>query len=89
MFNDGRVWLGHKRLSILDLSTNGSQPMERDQQVWLTYNGEIYNYKEIRSELELNGYSFTSQTDTKSSLRPIRNGERLVWSALTGCGRSP
>ena len=65
VFNDGRVWLGHKRLSILDLSTNGSQPMERDQQVWLTYNGEIYNYKEIRSELELNGYSFTSQTDTE------------------------
>ncbi len=60
--------LGHRRLSILDLSPAGHQPMEFDNLV-ITYNGEIYNYKEIRKELEKYGYSFSSNTDTEVILK--------------------
>src|ERR1700747_1918147 len=53
---DGRVGLGHRRLSIIDLSENAAQPMSNeDGTIWLTYNGEIYNHAEIRTELERHG----------------------------------
>ncbi len=56
----------HRRLSILDLSDDGSQPMSYlDEQYVITYNGEIYNYIELREELESCGYSFNSDTDTE------------------------
>lgn len=65
-FYDGRVWLGHRRLSIIDLSQAGGQPMSYSNgQLWITYNGEIYNYIELRQELEELGYSFVSTTDTE------------------------
>lgn len=58
--------LGHKRLSILDPSSDGLQPMSWAQgQLWLTYNGEIYNYKELRGELQELGHRFKTQTDTE------------------------
>jgi asparagine synthase (glutamine-hydrolysing) len=56
---------GHRRLSILDLSSHGQQPMAYDERYWIIYNGEIYNYIEIRSELERHGCSFRSGTDTE------------------------
>lgn len=60
------IYLGHRRLSIIDTSSAGHQPMsDISQQVWLTYNGEIYNFKEIRQELIKLGYQFQSQTDTE------------------------
>ncbi len=59
------VGLGHVRLSILDLSEAGHQPMCYLNQYWITYNGEIYNYKELRRELADKGYQFMSQTDTE------------------------
>lgn len=63
---DGPLGLGHRRLSILDLSAAGQQPMgNANQTVWITYNGEIYNYQELRKELEPKGYEFRSQTDTE------------------------
>lgn len=55
---------GHRRLSIIDLSEKGAQPMTAHHGV-ITYNGEVYNYLEIREELILNGYQFESQTDTE------------------------
>jgi asparagine synthase (glutamine-hydrolysing) len=58
------VGLGHRRLSIIDLSDAGHQPMEFKQML-ITYNGEIYNFKEIKKELENNGYSFNSNSDTE------------------------
>lgn len=58
------VGIGHRRLSIIDLTEKGSQPMLRND-VWITYNGEIYNYKELRAELEKLGHSFTSNSDTE------------------------
>jgi len=60
--------LAHRRLSILDLSPSGHQPMEFDNLV-ITYNGEVYNFKEIRKELEGLGYTFKSNTDSEVVLK--------------------
>jgi len=61
-----RLALGHRRLSILDLSMAGHQPMtNRSRTVWITYNGEIYNYLELKKELIEKGYEFFSATDTE------------------------
>ncbi|MCR4327254.1 MAG: asparagine synthase (glutamine-hydrolyzing) [Nanoarchaeota archaeon] len=60
------VALGHRRLKILDLSEQGAQPMKTEKgEVVISYNGEIYNFKEIRNELEKKGYTFKSTTDTE------------------------
>jgi len=59
----------HRRLSILDLSRAAHQPMSNhDRSVWITYNGEIYNYREITCELETKGYKFQSESDTEAVL---------------------
>ena len=61
----GPVALGHRRLSIIDLST-GDQPMSNeDGTVWVVYNGEIYNFRELREELRAKGHRFKSQSDTE------------------------
>ena len=65
VFDHGRLVLGHRRLSILDLSQNGKQPMSHRNRWSITYNGEIYNFLEIRSELESKGYYFSSGSDTE------------------------
>lgn len=63
---DNIVTLGHRRLSIIDLTSGGHQPMtESDNRYWIVYNGEIYNYIEIRDELISNGYSFRTESDTE------------------------
>ncbi len=62
---DREVMLGHRRLSILDLSENGRQPMSDDQGHVVVLNGEIYNYKPLRHELENKGYRFESHSDTE------------------------
>lgn len=60
------VAFGHRRLSILDLSVGGHQPMSsRDGRFWITYNGEIYNYIELRAELEGLGFAFSTASDTE------------------------
>ena len=60
------VGLGHRRLSIIDLSDAGAQPMtSADGKVRVTFNGEIYNYRELRTELESKGRRFRSQSDTE------------------------
>jgi asparagine synthase (glutamine-hydrolysing) len=62
----GSIALAHRRLSILDLSSTGHQPMcTTDKQYWIIYNGEIFNYIELRSELEKYGYKFISKSDTE------------------------
>ncbi len=61
-----RLALGHRRLAVLDLSIAGHQPMPNaSHTVWLTYNGEIYNYLDLRKELIGKGYRFVSATDTE------------------------
>lgn len=60
------ITIGHRRLAIIDLSLAGAQPMCDDsEEIWITYNGEIYNYQEIRRELEGKKYRFRSNTDTE------------------------
>ncbi len=62
------VTLGHQRLSILDLSPRGHQPMFFGE-LAIVFNGEVYNFKELRAELEVKGYSFESTTDTEVMLK--------------------
>lgn len=63
---DYNLFFGHRRLSIIDLSENGHQPMcDSSEKIWITYNGEIYNYIELRDELVKSGYKFKSKTDTE------------------------
>ena len=65
-FINDTVTLGHTRLSIIDLSSRGHQPMaNEDDTVWITYNGEIYNYRELRTDLTQKGHVFKSNTDTE------------------------
>lgn len=65
--DDCKVGLGHRRLSIIDLSDAGKQPMSNPEQtIWITFNGEIYNHVEIRQELEKLGYKYHSGTDTET-----------------------
>ncbi|MCK4789496.1 MAG: asparagine synthase (glutamine-hydrolyzing) [Desulfobacteraceae bacterium] len=60
------VGLGHRRLSIIDLSSNARQPLSNeDGQIWLTYNGEVYNYAELREELVGLGHVFKTRTDSE------------------------
>jgi asparagine synthase (glutamine-hydrolysing) len=66
MHMDGSLGLGFRRLAILDLSPAGHQPMsDPEKTVWVVFNGEIYNFQEIRSELQGKGYVFRSNCDTE------------------------
>ena len=65
LFNSdlAQVGLGHRRLSIIDLTDTGSQPMQLGK-MWITFNGEIYNYAEIKNELSGLGHSFEGKSDS-------------------------
>ncbi len=89
-----KVGLGHTRLSIMDVSPAGHQPMSNeDQSVWITYNGEIYNFREIRAELKRNGHTFISNTDTEvvvhlyeeEGLRAVEQFNGMFAFALWDC----
>jgi asparagine synthase (glutamine-hydrolysing) len=70
---EGPVGFAHRRLAIIDLSDAGYQPMTTaDGRLWVTFNGEIYNFQEIRSELEGRGVAFRSRTDTEVILAAYR-----------------
>jgi asparagine synthase (glutamine-hydrolysing) len=63
---DGILGMGHRRLAIIDLSTAGIQPMSsHDKKVWIVYNGEVYNYLELRTQLSNLGHKFHSSSDTE------------------------
>src|SRR3984893_802301 len=66
IYTSGPIGLGSRRLKIIDLTDNAAQPMtSQDNRYVLVFNGEIYNYRELRAELEKRGYFFTSQSDTE------------------------
>jgi asparagine synthase (glutamine-hydrolysing) len=82
---DDRVSLGHRRLSIIDLSEQSNQPMsDPDGRFWLVYNGEIYNFRELRSELEAKGYTFRSRGDAEVLLHGYRCYGIGILSRLNG-----
>ncbi len=68
IFINQNVHLGHNRLSIIDLSSDADQPMH-DSGLTIVYNGEIYNYIELRTELERNGEIFKTKSDTEVILK--------------------
>lgn len=74
VFQHGGLTLGHRRLSIIDLTASGHQPMiYGDGELVLSYNGEVYNYRELRSELVRQGLRFQSNSDTEVILQAYRH----------------
>ncbi|MGC8491058.1 MAG: asparagine synthase (glutamine-hydrolyzing) [Syntrophobacteraceae bacterium] len=70
IYVNGCVGLGFARLSIIDLSAAGNQPMcDESKQYWITFNGEVFNYRELKRELETSGYRFISTSDTEVVLK--------------------
>src|SRR5512143_2938180 len=75
---------GHRRLSIVDLVT-GDQPMSNeDGRVWVTYNGEIYNHRELRTELEESGHRFRTQADTEVLVHGFEAWGPSLFARLNG-----
>jgi asparagine synthase (glutamine-hydrolysing) len=77
--------LGHRRLTIIDLSERGAQPMEyADGRYWIVYNGELYNFKELRAELEQDGFRFRSECDTEVLLAAYCKWGKSMLERLNG-----
>jgi len=67
IYQDNKIVLGHNRLSIIDLSFSGHQPMpNEDETIWIVFNGEVYNFLELKKELTAKGHIFRSGTDTET-----------------------
>lgn len=84
IWQEDDITLAHRRLSILDLSSNGSQPMVYRDRYVITYNGEIYNYLEIRKDLERLGYSFFTECDTEVVLAAYSYWKESCLSKFNG-----
>jgi asparagine synthase (glutamine-hydrolysing) len=83
-FISGPVGLGFRRLSIIDLA-GGHQPMsDAEQTVWVIFNGEIYNYKELRAQLQNKGYQFRTNSDTEVIIHGYKEWDRNVFNHLNG-----
>ena len=82
---DDLVLFGHRRLSIQDTSFSGNQPMKSDDgQFIIAYNGEVYNFKELRQQLAQKGYSFKSETDTEVILKLYQDEGSACFDKLNG-----
>ena len=80
-----QVGLAHRRLSIIDLSPSGHQPMSTpDDRLHLVFNGEIYNHQQLRQTLEGNGHRFVSTSDTEVLLHAYRQWGEEMLSRLRG-----
>jgi asparagine synthase (glutamine-hydrolysing) len=85
VWTDGQAGLAHARLSIIDLSPAGHQPMaSADGTVWISYNGEVYNFAEIRQELDALGYHFRSRSDTEVIVNGWHAWGPRIFSRLRG-----
>src|SRR5262245_37506766 len=79
------VGLGHRRLRIIDLSPEADQPMtQEDGSVWVVFNGEIYNFPELRRELERHGHRFKSRSDTEVILHLYEQQGAACFTRLNG-----
>lgn len=84
-YNDSFVSLGHRRLSIIDLSNNGTQPLyNEDGSIAIVFNGEIYNYKELKEELILKGHTFKTETDTEVLVHGYEEYNTSLFPKLRG-----
>ena len=77
------VQIGHTRLSIMDLDSRSDQPMEFEELI-ITYNGEIFNYEELRSDLKKLGYTFNTNGDTEVVLKLYHYHRENCFSYLNG-----
>ena len=85
VFIDDNMAVGHRRLSIIDLE-GGIQPFANEEKgLYLTYNGEIYNFRELRDELKGVGYTFETASDTETLLRAYEHWGEECPSKLRGC----
>ena len=82
---EGNIGIGHRRLAIIDLSPLGHQPMiSADRRYVISYNGEIYNFLELRAELEVAGYNFRSKTDTEVVLYSFMHWGKAALDRFNG-----
>ena len=81
------IHLGHRRLSIIDLSASANQPLVKGD-LTLVYNGELYNYRELRAELEKQGASFITSSDTEVVLEGWRHWGPAAFDGSAACSRS-
>src|SRR2546422_353781 len=80
----GPVGLGFRRLSIIDLA-GGHQPMsDAEETMWITFNGEIYNYRELRAELQKKGHQFRTNSDTEVIIHGYKEWGTDVFNHLNG-----
>ena len=85
IFVDDHVSLGHRRLSIIDLSERGKQPMHNENEdVWIVFNGEIYNHEGIREVLEKKGHKYASNTDTETIIHGYEEYGSAIVEKLNG-----
>lgn len=85
IYINNHIGFGHRRLKILDLSDNGNQPMSNETNtIWVVYNGEIYNFRELRDELIKKGHSFKSSSDTEVIVHGYEEWRERLFSKLDG-----
>jgi asparagine synthase (glutamine-hydrolysing) len=84
LYRDGRAGLAHARLSIIDLAS-GQQPLaDQDERTWIVFNGEIFNYLELRDELIARGHSFRTKSDTEVIVQAYRAWGEAAFERLQG-----
>ncbi len=83
--NGWQIALAHQRLSIIDLDRRSRQPLSNeDEQIWVIYNGEIYNYRSLRSELQTHGHRFKTASDTEVLVHAYEQWGDTFLSRLRG-----